>query len=244
MNTLLTTKQLSKHFGGVRALGPVDFSIGPGEIVGLIGPNGSGKTTFFNVVTGFLRPTSGKVFWEGRDITGLPPGRRAKLGLVRTFQEKMVFPGLTVRENLQFSLIQHGAPSLGDIALREAMDRAKLPHHTLSQMAGDLSWGQCRMLGMVLALVLKPRLILLDEPFAGLNRVVAAQVTEILLALRDEGIGAVMVEHDMSLLLPLCDRVTVFAGGQIIGEGHSSEILSRSDVRAAYFGSDVVAGNT
>jgi branched-chain amino acid transport system ATP-binding protein len=243
MSTLLKTEGLTKHFGGVRALGPVAFTVEPGEIVGLIGPNGSGKTTFFNVVTGFLRPTAGRVFWEGRDISGFAPGKRARLGLVRTFQEKMVFPGLTVRENLKFALIQHGAPDLGEAALREAMDRAKLPHHTLSQMAGDLSWGQCRMLGMVLALVLKPKLLLLDEPFAGLNRVIAAQVTEMLLGLRDEGIGAVMVEHDMSLLLPLCDRVTVFANGEILGEGASDEILSRSDVRAAYFGSDVVAGN-
>ncbi|MER2535607.1 MAG: ATP-binding cassette domain-containing protein [Rhizobiaceae bacterium] len=243
MSKLLRTERLTKHFGGVRALGPVDFAIEPGEIVGLIGPNGSGKTTFFNVVTGFLKPTAGRVFWDGSDITTLAPGRRAKRGLVRTFQEKMVFPGLTVRENLKFALIQHGAPDLGEAALVQAMDRAGLPHHTLGQMAGDLSWGQCRMLGMVLALVLKPRLLLLDEPFAGLNRVIAAQVTDMLLTLRDEGIGAVMVEHDMSLLLPLCDRVTVFASGEILGEGLSDEILSRSDVRAAYFGSDVVAGN-
>jgi branched-chain amino acid transport system ATP-binding protein len=243
MNTLLKTQELTRHFGGVRALGPVSFEIGAGEIVGLIGPNGSGKTTFFNVVTGFLRPTAGRVFWEGHDITGLAPGKRAKLGLVRTFQEKMVFSGLTVRENLKFALIQHGAADLGEAALLEAMDRAKLPHHTLSQMAGDLSWGQCRMLGMVLALVLKPKLLLLDEPFAGLNRVIAAQVKEMLLGLREEGIGAVMVEHDMGLLLPLCDRVTVFADGAILGEGASDEILSRSDVRAAYFGSDVVVGN-
>jgi branched-chain amino acid transport system ATP-binding protein len=243
MTKLLQTRELTRHFGGVRALGPVDFAIEPGEIVGLIGPNGSGKTTFFNVVTGFIRPTAGRVFWNGQDITTLAPGKRARLGLVRTFQEKMVFPGLTVRENLKFALIQHGAADLGEPALIEAMDRAKLPHHTLSQMAGDLSWGQCRMLGMVLALVLKPKLLLLDEPFAGLNRVIATQVTDLLLGLRDEGIGAVMVEHDMSLLLPLCDRVTVFASGEIIGEGESDEILSRPDVRAAYFGSDVVAGN-
>lgn len=243
MMTLLRTQELTKQFGGVHALGPVSFSVGSSEIVGLIGPNGSGKTTFFNVVTGFLKPTSGRVFWEGRDITGMTPGKRAKLGLVRTFQEKMVFSGMTVRENLRFSLIQYGEKDLSENVLREAMDRARLPHSTLSQMAGDLSWGQCRMLGMVLALVLKPKLLLLDEPFAGLNRVVATQVTDMLLTLRDEGIGAVMVEHDMSLLLPLCDRVTVFASGQILGEGLSDEILSRADVRAAYFGSDVVAGN-
>lgn len=242
MTALLRTQQLAKHFGGVRALGPVDFAVAGGEIVGLIGPNGSGKTTFFNVVTGFLKPTQGRVFWGESDITGSRPGQRARLGLVRTFQEKMVFPGLSVGENLRFALIQHGAAELGEPALRESMDHARLPHATLGQRAADLSWGQCRMLGIALALVLKPKLLLLDEPFAGLNRVVAAELTDILSRLRDEGIGAVIVEHDMTLLLPLCDRVTVFAAGQIIGEGASEEVLARADVRAAYFGSDVVAG--
>lgn len=239
MSELLRTQGLTRLFGGVRALGPVDFEAGAGKIHGLIGPNGSGKTTFFNVVTGFLAPSEGKVFWEGQEITGLLPGRRAKLGLVRTFQEKMVFPGTSVRENLQFALIQHGARRLDDAVLKDAMDAAKLPHSTLSQKAGDLSWGQCRMLGMVLALILKPRLLLLDEPFAGLNRVVAGQVTELLSTLRGEGIGAIIVEHDMALLLPLCDRVTVFAQGEILAQGTSDEILSRDEVRAAYFGADV-----
>lgn len=243
MNALLQTRALLKRFDGVRALGPVDFSADAGEIHGLIGPNGSGKTTFFNVATGFLAPTSGKVLWDGADITALPPGARAKRGLVRTFQEKMVFPGLTVRENLQFALIQYGAADIDDGALRQAMDAAKLPHATLSQMAGDLSWGQCRMLGMALALVLKPRLLLLDEPFAGLNRVIAAQITDMLARLRSEGVGVIIVEHDMGLLLPLCDRVTVFASGEILAEGASDEILMRADVRAAYFGAEVVAGS-
>lgn len=239
MSVLLRTEGLAKHFGGVRALGPVDFCGNAGEIHGLIGPNGSGKTTFFNVVTGFLSPTGGKVFWQDRDITGLAPGRRATLGLVRTFQEKMVFSGITVRENLRFALIQHGAKDLGDHALKEAMDAARLPHATLSQLAGDLSWGQCRMLGMVLGLILKPRLLLLDEPFAGLNRVIANQVIDLLSLLRSQGIGTIIVEHDMGLLLPLCDRVTVFASGEILAAGTSAEILTRPEVQAAYFGADV-----
>jgi ABC-type branched-subunit amino acid transport system ATPase component len=238
MSVLLQTRGLAKHFGGVQALGPVDFEGRAGEIHGLIGPNGSGKTTFFHVVTGFLAPDGGQVFWDGSDVTREAPGRRARLGLVRTFQEKMVFPGTSVRENIRFALIQHGARDLGDSALKRAMDAAKLPYATLGQMAGDLSWGQCRMLGMVLALILKPRLLLLDEPFAGLNRVIATQVTELLSTLRAEGIGAVIVEHDMDLLLPLCDRVTVFANGTILASGSSHDILRKPEVRAAYFGAD------
>jgi branched-chain amino acid transport system ATP-binding protein len=238
---LLRTGGLLKQFAGIRALGPVDFHAHPGEVVGIIGPNGSGKTTFFNVVTGFLNPTEGRVYWNGQDVTALAAHRRARLGLVRTFQEKMVFPGTSVRENLHLALIQRGSASLEDNAVRAAIAYVGLPESTIEQQAGDLSWGQCRLLGMALGLVLKPRLLLLDEPFAGLNRIAAEQVTGMLRRLKQDGIGAVIVEHEMALLLPLCDRVVVFAGGEILAEGSSEEILKREDVRAAYFGADVVA---
>ena len=243
MNALLSTAGLTKSFSGNKALGPVDFRANAGEIVGLIGPNGSGKTTFFNTVTGFLKPSGGQVFWEGQDIGSLAPGRRAKLGLVRTFQEKMVFSALSVRENIRFSLIQLGAEDLDDHRVLAALDYVGLPARTLEQQAEDLSWGQCRLLGMAMALVLKPRLLLLDEPFAGLNRIAAAQVTDMLQRLKKDGIGGVIVEHEMALLLPLCDRVVVFAAGEILAEGSADEILRKPEVRAAYFGTDNVSGN-
>ncbi len=241
MTQLLSTSKLGKNFGGNRALNGVDFRADAGEIVGLIGPNGSGKTTFFNCVTGFLTPSAGRVSWRGADVTGSTPGKLAKLGLVRTFQEKMVFPGLSVRENVRFAIIQHGERDLSEERIRGALTYVGLTTDIMDHKAGDLPWGQCRLLGIALALVLKPALILLDEPFAGTNRLAAHQVTQVLFKLKADGIGAIIVEHEMSLLLPACDRVVAFASGQVIGEGTPAEIIHNPAVREAYFGADHAA---
>ncbi|MEY2446950.1 MAG: branched-chain amino acid transport system ATP-binding protein [Acidimicrobiaceae bacterium] len=236
MSPLLEAHGLSKHFAGVAALVDVDLEVNAGEIVGLIGPNGSGKSTFFNVVTGFLRASSGTVIWKGEDVTRNSAHRRARKGLVRTFQERMCFDDLTVRENLQFPLIQAKSRGNSDARIAEVMEWVGLPQRTLTQRASELSWGQTRLLGMAVALLFTPEVVLFDEPFAGLNRIAAEDVCAALLRLRAEGITAVVVEHEMQLLLPLCDRVVVMARGQKIAEGTSADILEREEVRLAYFG--------
>jgi len=232
----IQAESISKHFGGVQALTDVSFGAGPASIVGLIGPNGSGKSTLFNVLSGFTRPDKGRVLWNGEDITTVPRYRRPRLGLVRTFQERMAFDELTTRENLAFARIQHRLPDISNSALAEQVEYVGLPAHVLDQRARDLSWGQIRLLGIALTLAIEPRILLLDEPFAGLNRIAAQDVTRTLRRLRDDGMGLVVVEHEMDLLLPLCDRVVAFNAGRKVAEGTSSEILRNPDVRAAYFG--------
>jgi branched-chain amino acid transport system ATP-binding protein len=236
MTALLRTDGLTKRFGGILALDGVDLEVSGGEIVGLIGPNGSGKSTFFNVVAGFLSPSAGRVHWQGDDVTNVPAHRRARRGLVRTFQERMAFDDLTVRENCEFALIQLKVKRGWDERIDEVVEWVGLPSRCLDQRAVELSWGQSRLLGMALALLFEPKVVLFDEPFAGLNRIAAQEVVSALGRLRDSGIGAVVVEHEMQLLLPLCDRVVVMSRGQKIAEGTSDEILVRPEVRLAYFG--------
>lgn len=236
--TLLETVNLRKSFGGVQAVDSVSMRLRPSETVGIIGPNGSGKSTLFNLLAGFHRATSGQILWDSRDITKLRAHRRPSLGIARTFQEKMCFANLTVRENVQYALLQAGANDLSDAAVGDALDFVRLPRRTMEQNAGDLSWGQLRLLGISLSLPLRPRLLLLDEPFAGLNARAAEPMGELLAALRAEGMAIAIVEHEMSLLLPLCDRVIAFDRGKIVAEASPDEILKHSEVRRAYFGGE------
>lgn len=236
MSAELRTTGLTKHFAGNVALEGMDLEVRSGEIVGLIGPNGSGKSTFFNVVAGFIPATAGQVHWCGEDVTRVPAHRRARNGLVRTFQERMAFDDLTVQENFEFALIQLGVRKNRQKRIDDMVEWVGLPPRCLQQRAVELSWGQSRLLGMGLALLFEPKVVLFDEPFAGLNRIAAQEVVNALGRLRDAGIGAVVVEHEMQLLLPLCDRVVVMARGQKIAEGPSDEILERPEVRLAYFG--------
>lgn len=235
MTTLLEVQGVTKRFGGAVALSEVSLHVEPGEIVGLIGPNGCGKSTLLNVITGFLRANDGRVLWEGNDVSRVPAYKRARRGLVRSFQERMVFDGMTVRENLEFALIRSGVRRDWDATIEHTCERVGIPIDALSQKAADIPWGLTRLLGVGAALMLNPRMLLLDEPFAGVEHRAAHDISAALLSLRDEGMPCLVVEHEMELLLPICDRVVVMAEACVIAEGTSEEILAHDAVRAAYF---------
>lgn len=232
---LLEASGLTRRFGGVVAVDGVDFRVLPNEVVGIIGPNGSGKTTLFNLLSGFLRPASGSISWEGADVTMAPAHARARRGLVRTFQESMVFPGLTVRENVEMAVRAAALSGHEPTAIDELLAYVRIGH-VVDSLAADLSWGQTRLLGIALALALRPRVLLLDEPFAGLSPVAAEDVSAIIRRLRADGYSLCVIDHEMSFLLPICDRLVVLVNGATLADGRPDEVIERHDVRAAYLG--------
>ncbi|MGE0136886.1 MAG: ABC transporter ATP-binding protein [Ilumatobacteraceae bacterium] len=231
---VLVANGLSRRFGGVVAVADVSFEVRRNEVVGIIGPNGSGKTTLFNLLSGFLRPRTGTVTWNGRDITGMAPHRRARLGLVRTFQQAMVFPRLDVRENAALAL--RAGRAVERFATPEDLVEYVDLGHVLANRAGDLSWGQTRLLGIALALAASPQVLLLDEPFAGLSPVAADDVSAIVRKLKGDGYSLAVIDHELSHLLPICDRLVVLANGVELASGNPSEVVERADVRTAYLG--------
>jgi branched-chain amino acid transport system ATP-binding protein len=226
---------LRKTFGGVVALDGVDLSIDPDEILGIVGPNGSGKTTLFNVVTGALKPTAGSVHWRGEDISGLPAHKIARRGLVRTFQQAMSFPALSVRENILIAH-EHGA-----IADRKGMSTSEILRFVglegrENEIAGSMPFGNLRRLGLALALAARPILLLLDEPAAGLNDSETEQLAEIILQLPGRGIGVCLIDHDMNLIASICRRLVVLDFGTKIAEGPPGEVLNDKKVVEVYLG--------
>jgi branched-chain amino acid transport system ATP-binding protein len=227
---------LRKTFGGVIALDGVDLSIDPHEILGIVGPNGSGKTTLFNVVTGALKPTGGSVHWRGEDISGLPAHRIARKGLVRTFQQAMSFPALSVRENILIAH-EHGAVA----ADRKGMSTSEILRFVglegrENEIAGSMPFGNLRRLGLALALAARPILLLLDEPAAGLNDNETEQLAEIILQLPGRGIGVCLIDHDMNLIASICRRLVVLDFGTKIAEGPPDKVLNDKKVVEVYLG--------
>ena len=250
---MLELKGITQIFGGVTALQDVSFTIQPDVITGVIGPNGAGKTTLFNIVTGIYQQTSGQVLFEGADISGIPAEKLASLGMVRTFQNIELFGQMTVLENVMVGL--HSRSSSGLFACSFKMPWALKEERRIhdealewlrfvgiddlaEQTAANLPFGKGRMLEIARAMACKPRMILMDEPAAGLNSQETIGLAELIRKIRDLGVTVVLVEHDMELVMDICDRIVVLNLGQKLAEGTPREIQDNTEVIAAYLGDD------
>ena len=243
---ILSVRQLSRSFGGVRAVDQVSFDVAEGEILGLIGPNGSGKSTLFNCVLGQLAPDSGTVGVSGRDVTGLSPSRLNRLGIARTFQMLQVFARMSVLDNIILAGQEHrgtmlsrlaGPPDAGLTAQADDMIAFFNLTRLRDEMAGALSYGQQKLLDVATALMAGPRLVLLDEPAGGVNLTMLETLKQRLLAFhRQNNTTFVVIEHNMEFVMSLCSRIIVMANGAIIAEGSPGEIRANSTVIDAYLG--------
>jgi ABC-type branched-subunit amino acid transport system ATPase component len=248
---MLVCSGVSKRFGGLLALGDVCVDVQARQITGIIGPNGAGKSTLLHVVGGLMRPTAGTVTLDGADITHLPPHERARLGLVRTFQISRELGEMTVLENLMLARAHQTGESVWKAFLkfgqvrreeRAAAIRAKglLEQVGLWRLADHpartLSGGQKKLLELCRALMLDPKIILLDEPAAGVSPPMRAEISGVIKALRADGIAFVVVEHDMDMVSSLCDRVYVMAEGANLASGTFNEVISDRRVVQAYLG--------
>jgi branched-chain amino acid transport system ATP-binding protein len=252
MMALLEVKGVSKHYGGVAAVSDVDMVVDDGEIIGLIGPNGAGKTTLFNCISGVDDATSGRVLLGGRDITGLAPHRRSRLGMARTFQNMQLFSRMSVLDNLRTAVDTRTPRGLLADALRLPRSRfeerrsevlARSVLHLLDlddvvdEVAADLPIGTQRRVELARALCLQPRILLLDEPAAGLDAAETAGLCTTLEAIVERfGTALLLIDHDMALVMRTCDHVYVLDRGQLIAEGPPSLIRENPTVVRAYLG--------
>jgi branched-chain amino acid transport system ATP-binding protein len=249
--TLLSVENVTKRFGGLLANDSISFNVPEQTVFAVIGPNGAGKTTLFNAISGFFPPSEGRIAFDGADITGVPQRRIAARGLVRTYQLVQLFKDLTVAENVQvgFHLVTKGAIGAALIRPRwmrqqEARIRAEaielLAFVGLAAQADaradTLPYGQQRLLEVARALAAKPKLLLLDEPAAGLNTGETQALADAILRIRARGITVLLIEHDMSLVMQIAQRIVVLDFGKKIAEGTPDEIKAHPDVIAAYLG--------
>jgi len=245
--SVLDVRNLGKRFGNLAAVRDVSLTVEPGELRAIIGPNGAGKTTFFNLISGFFPPTTGTILFGGHDITALPAHKRVTAGIARTFQITEIFPELTVFENVRI-----GSEVAEGFRLRpwiSRAERARVRQHVEQTLAltglasraerrvGELSHGEQRAVEIAMALTLRPRLLLLDEPTAGMGDQETEEVMELIRRLhRDSNFAIVLIEHDMRVVFRLADRVTVLDRGALLAEGDPAAIAANEAVQAAYLG--------
>lgn len=230
---MLEIKGLVKRFGGVNATNIAQLSVAPGTITALIGPNGSGKTTLFNQISGLIRPDGGEILLEGRPIQRLSPHQIARAGVARTFQLTRLFPSLTLLENMVLAAhsgtaapLERARDLLGFVGLFEKRE----------QQAGSLSYGQRKLLEFARAMMNRPRLVLLDEPFAGVNPVLEEKMVDHIRAMHREGVTFFLIDHEMKIIMELCHPILVLDQGELIARGSAAEIQSNETVLEAYFG--------
>jgi len=248
-NPILEIRMLTRRFGGLVAVADLSFKVHPGSIHGLIGPNGAGKTTTFNVISGFYAPTSGQVIYRGEDVSGRKTAALAGLGLIRTFQGTTLFQEFTVRDNVRLGCHRGARASflsrvLGtDGAIESRANRKAeeiLEFFELAALADEqalnLPHGHQRALGMAVALAAEPHLLLLDEPFTGMNPEETRHMMELIVQVRDRGVTIMLVEHDMKAVMGLCDIITVMNFGSRLTEGTPEEVRRNPEVIEAYLG--------
>jgi branched-chain amino acid transport system ATP-binding protein len=245
--TMLQVRQVSRHFGNLVAVDNVSLTVAPGELRAVIGPNGAGKTTFFNMISGFFPPTAGTITFDGRDVTAWPVHKRVSAGMARTFQITEIFPELTVRENLrvpiEVALGKRLRPWLSradDAIVRKRLDELLAMGglaDKADRLVGELSHGDQRATEIMMSLALNPRLLLLDEPTAGMGDQETYDITRLIRRLhKQEKLTVVLIEHDMRVVFQLADRIMVLAEGAVLAEGTTDEIARDEKVQAAYLG--------
>ena len=243
--TVLETRGLVKDFGGFVAIDSVSFTLEKGQKHAIIGPNGAGKTTFFNLITGHLEPSTGEVWFDGRQITGMPPHRIVKLGLARSFQRINIFPRMTVYQNIQTALIARDGKHFNLLIAGAAQSQAETGEllelvgldGESDEIAGELAYGKQKQLELAIALAENPSVLLLDEPTAGMS----PQETRDAIALVDQIAGArnltlLFTEHDMSVVFGIADRISVLHHGELIASGEPDEVRTDAEVRRVYLG--------